>query len=384
DERYSTTSSAAGCSTSLTASADLFPLPINTNSENILKSVIRGRRAWKTSRNGEAVWPPELEAALLEGLERYQPDDYRAPRKPGRCPWRNRFISDYIFDKTGIRRSSKQVGSRLQQLRNSCGGELLSLLSPMRRRPSFSLEFTYNNFLNSPISPVSDGLCPSSSAHDDTVIYIDILPKVSLDKTRPGCSSSAWSDTGDLVRASDSPHLESINPIIAFTSLSPIIAHSRFTVYSEDLILHAEMVPLVLLVDLNQAPGPSGFLYTTRLVPKYWDVISDSRDPTTFTIFQEVLKENDSSILFSATYKFRYPRYSKNPSESHQSPCRPYNTQLPVDIPSCHITPYRCPMDNGEAQELPLPHVRKNYPLECYPSRANDSCFPLELSNYVL
>jgi hypothetical protein len=67
DERYNTTSSAAGCSTSLIASADLSPLPINTNSENILKSVIRGRRAWKTSRNGEAVWPPELEAALLEG-----------------------------------------------------------------------------------------------------------------------------------------------------------------------------------------------------------------------------------------------------------------------------------------------------------------------------
>jgi hypothetical protein len=154
---------------------------------------------------------------------------------------------------------------------------VLSLLSPLRRRPSFSSEFTHNNFLNSPISPVSDGLCPSSSAHDDTVIYIDILPKVSFDKTRSGCSSSAWSDTGDLVRASDSPHLQSINPIIAFTSLSPIIAHSRFTVYSEDLILHAEMVPLVLLVDLNQAPGPSGFLYTTRLIPKYWDVISDSR-----------------------------------------------------------------------------------------------------------
>jgi transcriptional enhancer factor len=40
----------------------------------------------------------------------------------GRFPRRNRFISDYIFDKTGKRRTPKQVGSRLQQLRESCGG----------------------------------------------------------------------------------------------------------------------------------------------------------------------------------------------------------------------------------------------------------------------
>jgi hypothetical protein len=61
------------------------------------------------------------------GLERYEPDDSRETRMLGRFPRRNRFISDYIFDKTGKRRSPKQVGSRLQKLRESCGTKCMAL-----------------------------------------------------------------------------------------------------------------------------------------------------------------------------------------------------------------------------------------------------------------
>ncbi|KAF9036244.1 hypothetical protein BJ165DRAFT_1354951, partial [Panaeolus papilionaceus] len=41
----------------------------------------------------------------------------------GRFPMRNRFISDYILEATGKRRTPKQVGSRLQQLRDTCRDE---------------------------------------------------------------------------------------------------------------------------------------------------------------------------------------------------------------------------------------------------------------------
>ncbi|KAJ7065412.1 hypothetical protein C8F01DRAFT_945549, partial [Mycena amicta] len=51
------------------------------------------------------------------GLEAYVPDDSRETRMLGRFPPRNRFISGYILEKTGERRSAKDVGSRLQQLR---------------------------------------------------------------------------------------------------------------------------------------------------------------------------------------------------------------------------------------------------------------------------
>lgn len=40
----------------------------------------------------------------------------------GRYPMRNRFISDYIQNTTGKYRSAKQVGSRLQQLRDTAEG----------------------------------------------------------------------------------------------------------------------------------------------------------------------------------------------------------------------------------------------------------------------
>lgn len=36
---------------------------------------------------------------------------------------RNKFISDYIFQVTGKRRTPKQVGSRLQQLRDTTEGK---------------------------------------------------------------------------------------------------------------------------------------------------------------------------------------------------------------------------------------------------------------------
>ncbi|KAJ7084693.1 hypothetical protein C8R44DRAFT_687996, partial [Mycena epipterygia] len=91
--------------------------------KEVLQSVLNVRKGWKTFRGGETIWSLELEAALIEGLEHYQPDDSRETRILGRFPRRNRFISDYIWGKTGKRRSPKQVGSRLQQLRKSCGGK---------------------------------------------------------------------------------------------------------------------------------------------------------------------------------------------------------------------------------------------------------------------
>ena len=57
------------------------------------------------------------------GLEKYQPVESRTSRSFGRFPMRNKFISDYIFQVTGKRRTPKQVGSRLQQLRDTTEGK---------------------------------------------------------------------------------------------------------------------------------------------------------------------------------------------------------------------------------------------------------------------
>lgn len=80
-----------------------------------------GRQTYKTSITNRTVWPDYLEDALLQALFSYRPTSTKTPRRQlRRFPNRNRYISQYIFSATGVKRSAKQVGSRLQQLRETC------------------------------------------------------------------------------------------------------------------------------------------------------------------------------------------------------------------------------------------------------------------------
>jgi transcriptional enhancer factor len=119
--------------------------------KTVTRNIVQGRKTWKRTTDGERVWPPEAEAALLEGesvcicclllqhtyfvsgLEMYQPEQSRETLILGRFRMRNRFIAQHIESKTGISRTPKQVGSRLQQLRESCEDphrEFIKLIRP--------------------------------------------------------------------------------------------------------------------------------------------------------------------------------------------------------------------------------------------------------------
>ena len=43
------------------------PQLTNPRTQDVFQSIVKGRKSWKTLRGGEVVWPPELEAALIEG-----------------------------------------------------------------------------------------------------------------------------------------------------------------------------------------------------------------------------------------------------------------------------------------------------------------------------
>ncbi|KAJ3485191.1 hypothetical protein NLJ89_g11917 [Agrocybe chaxingu] len=85
-----------------------------------------GRKTFKmqNAKNGqkcrEAVWPPELEKALFRGLIRYHPGTSKDRKTLQRFPRRNKKISEYILKEERKMRTAKQVGSRLQQLRETC------------------------------------------------------------------------------------------------------------------------------------------------------------------------------------------------------------------------------------------------------------------------
>lgn len=48
------------------ASSIQYPLQ-NPRTQDVFKSIVKGRKSWKTLKGGEVVWPPDLEAALIEG-----------------------------------------------------------------------------------------------------------------------------------------------------------------------------------------------------------------------------------------------------------------------------------------------------------------------------
>lgn len=50
-------------------STDSFKCPPlkNPATHDVFQSIVKGRKSWKSLKGGEIVWPPELEAALIEG-----------------------------------------------------------------------------------------------------------------------------------------------------------------------------------------------------------------------------------------------------------------------------------------------------------------------------
>jgi len=326
----------------------------NPRTQDVFQSIVKGRKSWKTLRGGEVVWPPELEAALIEGLENYQPDDSRETRLLGRFPMRNRFISDWIFEKTGKRRTAKQVGSRLQQLRDTCGGKrLLTLLSPIRRRrpyrsTSLSPEFHHKEghlaYGQPPLRCESDSSSDSSASAPTTpteahatlksllyhgvesreevpssVVYIDLLHSNSSSND----NGPYWAPPGQvaeerllvehghkIVRATHYPRqLRDIDPTITLLSKSVINATSYFTVHLEDRVIYSESTTLEQVESATS--NVDGILYKTSLVPGLWDTITRSSDASQYTISQRVVRDPSSSspsgkTIFSATYKFAY------------------------------------------------------------------------------
>ncbi|KAJ7142700.1 hypothetical protein C8R44DRAFT_924328, partial [Mycena epipterygia] len=269
--------------------------------KNLLHSLLETRRSWKTRDTGESIWSIHLETALLEGLQQYRPTPCRDTLMLGRFPYRNQFISEYIWRKTGQRRTPKQVGSRLQQLReSSLGQELHDLLFPSPQsiidRALLSVNVSH---------PTHEISFPPGPHH---AIVIDILPRWVPEPPPIEVPLRPWSETNNnITHVSRFPRgIGYIDPTVTLVSRSTILAQSKFTVCTEEGTVHVETVTL------KSMPSPAGVLHRTTLVPGYWKTIVESSDPTRYTIFQEVTLADDCRIVFSATYNFAYsPQYSK-------------------------------------------------------------------------
>ncbi|KAF9058679.1 hypothetical protein BDP27DRAFT_1343118 [Rhodocollybia butyracea] len=320
--------------------------------DDVFRAVVKCRKSWKTLKGGKVVWPLHLEAALLEGLSLYQPDNSRETLLLGRFPMRNRFISEHILRTTGEVRTAKQVGSRLQQLRDTCGGgrKLQKLLSPVlnsgtpvSNRSHYSLRrygsrSSMHSSSSGPGSPVSTDEVDSPwnlASSSSNVFYIDILPESTSTSIVSDLDYTEPLEGGILSKAHGPRPIRAIKPCLAFTSNSDssLNAISEFTV-SNGEVEYRDQSPLS--VDPT-TPTPEGSvaLYTCHLVPNFWEMICHSPDPTQFTIYHTVERGHslDSEIpLFSATYKFRYmpPQRLRSPPSSFAALTSGINTSQDV------------------------------------------------------
>ncbi|KAJ7590531.1 hypothetical protein C8J56DRAFT_536307 [Mycena floridula] len=364
--------------------------PATPETQEVFHNIVEGRKSWKSS-GGQVVWPPLLESALLEGLESYQPEDSRVTRILGRFPLRNKFISDFIFERTGKRRTARQVGSRLQQLRDTCGGKkLLSLLTPCPKpgvRPSTHSYRRYGRDSSSSRGTSSPTSCPTSplaspSPSDLTfpepvspVIYISILPPTFQESS----SVDSYSLSSSIPR-----FLSQIDPTVTFTAPHSLLnATAKCTVSFDGVVVHVERTYLISRILNSATPGP--FLYSTSLAVSYWKTISESPDPTQYTILLQVGKDGSSNTIdYSAVFKFCYPSFSSPDSNVSADP-------FSVSVTSECRAPSSEDILDGWDMISVIPSGNLGYPTThsisawgiSPPRQTSSTSFPLELSNYV-
>ncbi|KAI0042649.1 hypothetical protein FA95DRAFT_1575602 [Auriscalpium vulgare] len=323
-----------------------YPLAVDDRTRDAVNTIVSGRKSWKTLKGkGEAVWPPYLEAALVEALDKYRPESSRSTRSLSRFPNRNRFISDYIYHVTGKRRTAKQVGSRLQQLRDTCGGKrILKLLSnrdfsaPDDAPDDAPADDGAASERGSPASPpVAPAPPPPPMRAARALVHIDVLPASAPWAGAGGAGivlgnplltpplspvSPSGGGSGARVNVFHSPRarpLRAIDPAVTFTSPAFVAAQSACSVYFNGNCIHTDVAQLAC------APAPSDglFLYRTTLVPQFWERLCQANDPGRYSIVQEIVQgdADGGPALLTVVYQLNEPASAQGSPALSESAC---------------------------------------------------------------
>ncbi|KIY65161.1 hypothetical protein CYLTODRAFT_445541 [Cylindrobasidium torrendii FP15055 ss-10] len=275
---------------------------------------ITGRRIHKTHKEtSQVVWPPLVEDALLKGLRAYKAPPEPAHRKPGaalRWPYRNRFISEWIKKQTGVTRTPKQVGSRLQQMRDTCKDDRIrELILPRRGFASGSITRTVTVDIDlssgSPESSIID--IPSSSstasggipAKDSTVLTgPEVIPS-NTSTTR--CSGGP----GRVREVFVTVNLCMNNSGVAFNTV-PLAGFS----VGEPLRSEISLFP----VTSSAANSPPTTLGQFDNTVHFWSPISAAKQRTVFSLFKDSTFLNDDS-----GFMYAMPTTQSNSAWSYSS-----------------------------------------------------------------
>ncbi|KAF9041052.1 hypothetical protein BDZ89DRAFT_1128906 [Hymenopellis radicata] len=311
-----------------------------------------GRKSWKTLRDkeGEAVWSPALEAALIEGLRKYVPPTpsvnsrriHISKRGGGRFPMRNRIISDYIYNTTGKYRTPKQVGSRLQQLRDTCRLKEIRLLiappsddesdpdvysgsSPSISPPSVRLQSLYGDMDSAQTqrkkqqSPNKVPKQLPSVAHANIFVTVNLESDASNAMLRSPIALAGFQKEAPLYTIINlvplpldccpgCADLSSFDSTVQFWSPFPVHTETVFSVSIETLSqpIHSE---LATMLPTAAPPGRTGWFYTTNLCPQFWNMLSHEPNIKQYRVLQCITPQwspgiRDASPI-NICYRFR-------------------------------------------------------------------------------
>lgn len=171
---------------------------------------------------------------------------------------------------------------------------VLSLLSPCRvpgRTPTNQLyqrssslpSDSSDGSSSGPSSPTDRdvafaGMSPWQGGISTSVICIDIVPDNPSYSSSPVSSQFSFgyphslNDNSSEVRLSQQPRpIRSIDPTLTFLSHTAISATSIYTVFVNGTTVHSEVAPLSQRPSRSDADG--SYVYSTTLVPSYWQTI---------------------------------------------------------------------------------------------------------------
>ncbi|KAJ6485539.1 hypothetical protein C8R45DRAFT_1074793 [Mycena sanguinolenta] len=346
------------------------PCPRNPLSTSTA-SPISGRRCWRKNKERTGpVWNPILETAFIEALENYQPTRSRREGRPfARFPKRNQYISDYIFAVTGVRRTSKQVGSRLQQMRDACKDKrILDLIF----RPEISREAGKDSETNPSTPSDSSVSLDDCSSTSDTSEIVDSLPAktfITIELVQPSnlirrekIARTRSPRPNHCCVSLDFPsHIENNDPILAFSTPRKIsTAHhfSYFRVLVEGVLVHSEVTELTF-VSTTFTPSPVNserHTYSAKLIPRYWAQLCRTSQLFQCVIEQDIMRTlapfdiipmspspGDQAIR-SVTYEFSVtrptaavfhtPSLASEPALPPEFPAAGYTSRPPTRKPS--------------------------------------------------
>ncbi|KAI0633112.1 hypothetical protein C8Q77DRAFT_1121720 [Trametes polyzona] len=282
------------------------------------KTILAGRKCVRMLKDSEElVWLPPLVAALMEGLEQYASESggNTSPRGVVHIRSdRNKRISRYIYEKTGLLRTAKQVGSRIGRIRPADGEEQLEVTMC----PSWTAGQT--------AQPIQDS---ASAQPGRYVVHTPSMPGLELatgDRWEPLFSSNLTSrvttvkDNGPgTVYPQHESNGQEDCPAVTLLSSSPLSLFSRCTVLRGGTMVHSDGDIPLLERDIDN-PGSIRYRQYTISALECWNMIAICDAPEQYTVVQEIFPTTGNVRVNLLTIEHRFTRGMETNTLAGESP----------------------------------------------------------------